>query len=54
MINYWIARPLGLHYNHYVSSFARPLSVIENVHASWTHHILHTYACQHSLAIGMQ
>ena len=52
-----IARPFGLHYNHYVS--IRPLPVSENVYNSWTswyifYHILHTYACQHSLTTGMQ
>ena len=29
-----IARPLGLHYNHYVSPSVRPLTVSENVHYS--------------------
>ena len=30
------ARPLGLHYNHYVSPSVRLLAVSENVHNSWT------------------
>ena len=29
-----IARPLGLHYNHYVRPFVRPLPVRENGHNS--------------------
>ena len=29
-----IARPLGLHYNHYVSSSVRSLEVSENAHSS--------------------
>ena len=29
-----IAQPLGLHYNHYLRSSARPLAVRENIHSS--------------------
>ena len=35
-----IARPLGLHYNHYVSPYVYD-------------HILHNYAFQHPLTTGM-
>ena len=31
-----IARPLGMHYNHYFSHSVRPLPVSENVYNSWT------------------
>ena len=38
-------RPLGLHYNHYVS--VRPLPISENAHDSWTTwHILITFCIQ--------
>ena len=36
----FIARPLGMHYNHYASPLihpsVRPWSVSENAHNSWT------------------
>ena len=41
-----IARPLGLHHNHYVSPSTRPLSVSENAHMLTTWCILITY-CIH-------
>ena len=51
-------RPLGLHYNHYVSMSVRQLPVGENVHSLnlmvYFYHILHTYTCQYSLATGMR
>ena len=44
-----IVRPLGLHYNHFVSLSDIRLS-------TWYifYHILHTYACKHSLTTDMQ
>ena len=49
-----IARPLGLHYNHYVSASVRPLPVSDNVHNSWTIWYIYTNACQHSLTTGIR